>query len=48
MASDFDFFDPEFQKDAHPHFARMRASAGAREVPHGEGRGAVRLVRGDA
>ena len=24
MASDFDFFDPEFQKDVHPHFARMR------------------------
>ena len=24
MASDFDFFDPGFQKDVHPHFARMR------------------------
>lgn len=24
MASDFDFFAPEFQKDVHPHFARMR------------------------
>ncbi|MCY3645701.1 MAG: cytochrome P450 [Chloroflexi bacterium] len=24
MASDFDFFDPEFQADVHPHFARMR------------------------
>lgn len=24
MASDFDFFDPAFQKDVHPHFARMR------------------------
>lgn len=24
MASDFDFFDPEFQANVHPHFARMR------------------------
>lgn len=24
MASDFDFFDPGFQADVHPHFARMR------------------------
>lgn len=24
MASDFDFFDPAFQQDVHPHFARMR------------------------
>jgi cytochrome P450 len=24
MASDFDFFAPEFQSDVHPHFARMR------------------------
>ena len=24
MASDFDFFAPEFQEDVHPHFARMR------------------------
>lgn len=22
MASDFDFFDPAFQRDVHPHFAR--------------------------
>ncbi len=24
MASDFDFFDPGFQENVHPHFARMR------------------------
>ena len=24
MPSDFDFFDPEFQANVHPHFARMR------------------------
>jgi len=24
MASDFDFFAPEFQENVHPHFARMR------------------------
>ena len=33
MASDFDFFDPEFQKDAHPHFARMRAKCGCPKCP---------------
>jgi hypothetical protein len=24
MAADFDFFDPEFQRNSHAHFKRMR------------------------